>query len=72
MEGVRSGLRGVLSDVPAKTGYAQGLFAFSQQLGAVGRLELGYRPWPNLAAFGFGELSTQLGASVGAGIRYNF
>ncbi len=55
-----------------RTGYVQALLGWSDGAGAVGRVEAGYRPLQNLGAFAYGEWSSKLGASAGAGIRLTF
>jgi hypothetical protein len=62
----------VLSDVPVRTGYVAALISASGSEGLVGRVEAGYRFLPELAGFAYGQGSTKLGWSAGAGVKLRF
>jgi len=69
---LRTGLDKVLSDVPVRTGTLSALVFASEDTGVVGRVEAEYRFLPELAGFGFAQVSSKLGWSAGAGVKLSF
>lgn len=59
----------MLADTPVRHGYGQALVWWAQESGLTGRVEAGWRPLPPLALFGFGQATSRLGLSAGAGVR---
>ena len=51
----QAGLTRVLSDVPVRSGYVEGLAGWSSLSGPVVRGEVGARLTPRVGVFGFGE-----------------